>query len=160
MDTLPSFSASASGSASGFGSASGVLHGNTSSPNRRESVPVLQRGTLGHLGIGGHVCYVLLAEFDIDKGSVLKHEFPRSTGVEHSFLAEKMLPEGAHLRETDFTVFHVEQKVCHVMSSLLFSSLLFSSLSGSRLFVLSTGSQTVVSYVSMLSLVLNSLCSD
>jgi len=30
---------------------------------------------------GRHVEYVLLAEFDIDKGSVLKLQYPRPTGV-------------------------------------------------------------------------------
>lgn len=48
--------------------------------------------------------YVLLAEFDIDKGSVLRHQYPQPTGYKESFLAEAMLPEGAHLREMDYTV--------------------------------------------------------
>lgn len=29
-----------------------------------------------------HVSYVLLAEFDIDEGSILKHQYPAATGVD------------------------------------------------------------------------------
>ena len=38
---------------------------------------------------------VLFAEFDIDKGSVCRVQYPRDVG-DASILAELMLPEGAH----------------------------------------------------------------
>ncbi len=67
------------------------------------------------------------AEFDIDKGSMLRFQYPAPTGIDNrraprprprphrrshasrdartlSALAEMMLPEGVHSRETDFTV--------------------------------------------------------
>lgn len=44
------------------------------------------------------VSHLLVAEFDIDKGSVLRHTYPRELGMASSALAEAMLPEGAHLR--------------------------------------------------------------
>jgi hypothetical protein len=47
---------------------------------------------------------VLLAEFDILKGSQLAHQIPRPTKIKENLLAESMLPEGAHLRESDWTV--------------------------------------------------------
>ncbi|KCV73453.1 hypothetical protein H696_00987 [Fonticula alba] len=51
------------------------------------------------------ISYVLLAEFDIDKGSVLSSQYPSETGVDVQLLAELMLPDGAHNREQDWTTF-------------------------------------------------------
>jgi hypothetical protein len=50
--------------------------------------------------------YVLLADFDIDTGSQLSHAYPSAPlmASEHT-LAELMLPDGAHLRQEDWTVF-------------------------------------------------------
>jgi len=81
-----------------------------------------------------HVEYVLLAEFDIDQGSLLRHQYPAPTGTDeqcvpsslllpvpvhladtpiphtsHSLLAEHMLPDGAHDRPEDWTVFYLNQ---------------------------------------------------
>ncbi|KAJ3410535.1 hypothetical protein HDV05_003665 [Chytridiales sp. JEL 0842] len=56
-----------------------------------------------------HVDHVLVAEFDIDKGSVLRHQYPHPTGTPEQVLAELMLPDGAHLREEDWTVFFLNQ---------------------------------------------------
>ncbi|BGP31722.1 hypothetical protein JCM10296v2_003496 [Rhodotorula toruloides] len=58
---------------------------------------------------GAHVEYVLLAEFDIDQGSVLRHQYPCSTGTDEHLLAEHMLPDGAHDRPEDWTVFYLGQ---------------------------------------------------
>lgn len=44
--------------------------------------------------------FVLLAEFDIDRGSIIRRQYPDVTGIAENTLAESMLPEGAHLRET------------------------------------------------------------
>ena len=57
------------------------------------------------------VDYVLLAEFDILKGSVVRLQYPRPTGVKEQLLAECMLPEGAHLRESDWTVFFINDRM-------------------------------------------------
>ncbi|BGO91277.1 hypothetical protein NBRC10512_008231 [Rhodotorula toruloides] len=58
---------------------------------------------------GAHVEYVLLAEFDIDQGSVLRHQYPCPTGTDEHLLAEHMLPDGAHDRPEDWTVFYLGQ---------------------------------------------------
>ena len=47
---------------------------------------------------------VIAAEFDIDKGSVCRVQYPRDVG-DASLLAELMLPEGAHNHFQDWTVF-------------------------------------------------------
>ncbi|TYZ57965.1 hypothetical protein PybrP1_008420 [[Pythium] brassicae (nom. inval.)] len=54
---------------------------------------------------------VLFAEFDIDKGSTLRESFP--TALPHyspEFFADVMLPEGAHNRTADSTVFFLNRK--------------------------------------------------
>ncbi|KAK9898601.1 spindle pole body interacting protein [Cystobasidium minutum MCA 4210] len=53
--------------------------------------------------------YVLLAEFDIDEGSMLRHEYPVPTGCDGHLLAELMLPDGAHQRTEDWTIFYLNQ---------------------------------------------------
>ena len=55
--------------------------------------------------------FILLAEFDILKGSQLRLQYPQPTGVREGALAEWMLPEGAHLRESDWTVFFLTQRM-------------------------------------------------
>ncbi|KAJ1719454.1 hypothetical protein LPJ53_005790 [Coemansia erecta] len=57
-----------------------------------------------------NVEYILVAEFDIDRGAILRHQYPRATGADDSHLAELMLPDGAHARESDWTVFFLNQK--------------------------------------------------
>ncbi|KAJ2864463.1 hypothetical protein GGH94_002915 [Coemansia aciculifera] len=60
-----------------------------------------------------NVEYILLAEFDIDRGAILKHQYPRPTGADDSYVekqAELMLPDGAHARESDWTMFFLNQK--------------------------------------------------
>jgi len=48
---------------------------------------------------------VLFAEFDIDKGSVLRLQYPEKVSDDEGLLAELMLPEGAHNHFQDWTVF-------------------------------------------------------
>lgn len=50
------------------------------------------------------VNYVVLAEFDIDTGSTVRHQYPQSIdGYTEDWLAEHMLPEGLHNRTEDWT---------------------------------------------------------
>ncbi|OLY81700.1 Protein mesA [Smittium mucronatum] len=56
-----------------------------------------------------NVDYILVSEFDIDQGSILKHEYPRPTGQDPSILADFMLPDGAHARENDWTIFMINK---------------------------------------------------
>lgn len=53
---------------------------------------------------GKFVDYVLMAEFDIDKGSICRVQYPSQCG-DGAVLAEYMLPEGAHNHFQDWTVF-------------------------------------------------------
>ena len=53
------------------------------------------------------VAYVLVAEFDIDKGSTVRHCYPDSSIMDNrytsDYFANNMLPEGAHNRSHDWT---------------------------------------------------------
>ena len=56
-----------------------------------------------------HVEYILVASFDIDKGPTMEHQFPVAiTGDEH-MLAELMLPDQAHVRNQDWTIFFLHK---------------------------------------------------
>ncbi|KAJ3146864.1 hypothetical protein HDU86_008360 [Geranomyces michiganensis] len=57
----------------------------------------------------GAVDAILVAEFDIDKGSALTFQYPCSTGTDAHVLSELMLPDGAHNREEDWTMFLLNQ---------------------------------------------------
>jgi len=48
---------------------------------------------------------VLFAEFDIDKGSVLRQQYPEKVSDDEGLLAELMLPEGTHNHFQDWTIF-------------------------------------------------------
>ncbi|KAF9918434.1 hypothetical protein BX616_008874 [Lobosporangium transversale] len=56
-----------------------------------------------------HVTTILLAEFDIDQGSVLTHQYPNDITSDNHVLAELMLPDGAHLRPADWTIFFLNR---------------------------------------------------
>ncbi len=65
------------------------------------------------------VDYVLVAEFDIDTGSTLRHQYP--TNIPHykaDWFAEHMLPEGAHNRDVDYTYIFLNRKAKHVDEDL------------------------------------------
>ncbi|KAE8540973.1 hypothetical protein D1P53_002326 [Cryptococcus gattii VGV] len=64
-----------------------------------------------------HFC--LLAEFDIDAGATLAHQYPYPTGTDEHRLAELMLPDGAHLRPEDWTVFYLGQTASSAVAPLL-----------------------------------------
>lgn len=54
--------------------------------------------------------YVVVTEFDIDTGSTVRHQYPEKiSGVTEDWLAENMLPEGAHNRNNDLTFIFLNQ---------------------------------------------------
>ncbi|KZV91708.1 spindle pole body interacting protein [Exidia glandulosa HHB12029] len=61
------------------------------------------------MGRRKNVSYILLAEFDIDRGTTLSRQLPWPTGVDQQILAEQMVPEGVHEVEQDWTVFMLNQ---------------------------------------------------
>jgi hypothetical protein len=61
------------------------------------------------------VDFVLLAEFDIDTGSTLRHQFPHPVpDCKADWFAEHMLPEGAHNREFDYTYIFLNRTCKHI----------------------------------------------
>ncbi|KAF2093750.1 spindle pole body interacting protein, partial [Rhizodiscina lignyota] len=56
-----------------------------------------------------HVEYILVASFDIDRGSVMEHQYPGPISGDETMLAELMLPDQAHMRSLDWTIFFLHK---------------------------------------------------
>ncbi|KDN37377.1 spindle pole body interacting protein [Tilletiaria anomala UBC 951] len=84
-------------------SSAGSSSGSRQQPRRQHSLRKNNKG-----GNGKHCSFCLLAEFDIDKGSTLAYQYPEPTGHDTHVLAELMLPDGAHARHEDWTVFFLK----------------------------------------------------
>ena len=60
------------------------------------------------------VDYIVLAEFDIDTGSTVRHQYPSNIpGYKVDWFAEFMLPEGAHNREMDYNYIFLNRDAPH-----------------------------------------------
>jgi len=56
-----------------------------------------------------HVEYILVASFDIDRGSIMEHQYPGAISGDETMLAELMLPDQAHVRSQDWTIFFLHK---------------------------------------------------
>jgi hypothetical protein len=56
-----------------------------------------------------HVEYILVASFDIDKGPIMEHQYPGAISGDENMLAELMLPDQAHVRNQDWTIFFLHK---------------------------------------------------
>ncbi|KAI5808786.1 docking domain of Afi1 for Arf3 in vesicle trafficking-domain-containing protein [Peziza echinospora] len=56
-----------------------------------------------------HVEYILVAEFEVDQGPLMEHQYPNAISGDEHMLAELMLPDQAHLYEQDWTVFFLHR---------------------------------------------------
>lgn len=56
-----------------------------------------------------HVEYILVASFDIDRGSIMEHQYPAPISGDETMLAELMLPDQAHMRNQDWTIFFLHK---------------------------------------------------
>ncbi|KAJ4982790.1 Protein mesA, partial [Stagonosporopsis vannaccii] len=56
-----------------------------------------------------HVEYILVASFDIDRGSVMENQFPAAISGDETTLAELMLPDQVHSRAQDWTIFFLHK---------------------------------------------------
>jgi hypothetical protein len=59
--------------------------------------------------VDNHVEYILVASFDIDRGSVMEHQYPAAISGDETMLAELMLPDQAHVRSQDWTIFFLHK---------------------------------------------------
>ena len=59
--------------------------------------------------IENHVEYILVAAFDIDRGSIMEHQYPAAISGDETMLAELMLPDQAHMRNQDWTIFFLHK---------------------------------------------------
>ena len=66
--------------------------------------------------------YIVLAEFDINQGSVVKHQYPHPIpNAEPNTIASYMLPEGGHNRSSDITYFLLNRRKAKDMLALISS---------------------------------------
>lgn len=54
--------------------------------------------------------YILVASFDIDRGPVMEHQYPVAITGDENMLAELMLPDQAHARNQDWTIFFLHKE--------------------------------------------------
>lgn len=96
----------------GVSSHTSSLSGSGSAPRRYNpdgQPPRKLRSQYPRGSTDNHVEYILVASFDIDRGPVMEHQFPVAiTGDEH-MLAELMLPDQAHVRNQDWTIFFLHK---------------------------------------------------
>ncbi|KAF8430500.1 docking domain of Afi1 for Arf3 in vesicle trafficking-domain-containing protein [Terfezia claveryi] len=58
---------------------------------------------------GAHVEYILVAEFEVDQGPLMEHQYPNAISGDEHMLAELMLPDQAHLYDQDWTIFFLHR---------------------------------------------------
>ncbi|KAI9804872.1 MAG: hypothetical protein M1825_001241 [Sarcosagium campestre] len=56
-----------------------------------------------------HVEYILVASFHVDRGPIMEHQYPGAISGDESMLAELMLPDQAHVRNQDWTIFFLHK---------------------------------------------------
>lgn len=66
-----------------------------------------------------HCSFVLLAEFDIDRGAQLTYQFPQPLGTDEGLLANLMLPDGAEKQLEDWTIFFLNQTPFNTIAPVL-----------------------------------------
>ena len=54
--------------------------------------------------------HLLVAEFDIDRGPTMAHQYPKAVDSDVTQLAELMLPDQMHVRTEDWTIFFLRSK--------------------------------------------------
>lgn len=66
-----------------------------------------------------HCSFVLLADFDIDRGALLTYQFPQPLGTDEGLLANLMLPDGAERQPEDWTIFFLNQTPSNTIAPVL-----------------------------------------
>lgn len=56
-----------------------------------------------------HVEYILVASFHVDRGPIMERQYPGAISGDENMLAELMLPDQAHVRNQDWTIFFLHK---------------------------------------------------
>ncbi|KAL8965782.1 MAG: hypothetical protein Q9183_003688 [Haloplaca sp. 2 TL-2023] len=95
-------------------SSSGTL--STPSSTKRATKPVEAVRKTGRLksqypadSTERHVEYILVASFHIGRGPIMEHQYPGAISGDENMLAELMLPDQAHVRKQDWTIFFLHK---------------------------------------------------
>ncbi|KAI5465497.1 docking domain of Afi1 for Arf3 in vesicle trafficking-domain-containing protein [Mariannaea sp. PMI_226] len=86
-------------------------HSSLSAPRREynRNRPRKLRSQYPRTSTENHVEYILVASFDIDRGPVMEHQYPVAITGDENMLAELMLPDQAHARNQDWTIFFLHK---------------------------------------------------
>ena len=71
--------------------------------------PKKLRSQYGRDAGGNHVEYILVASFDVDRGPMMENQHPGAIKGDQHMLAELMLPDQAHVRHQDWTIFFLHK---------------------------------------------------
>ncbi|KAL8827989.1 MAG: hypothetical protein Q9191_002858 [Dirinaria sp. TL-2023a] len=63
-----------------------------------------------------HVEYILVAAFHVDRGPIMEHQYPGAISGDENMLAELMLPDQAHMRKEDWTIFFLHKDTSETSS--------------------------------------------
>ncbi|KAI9668687.1 MAG: hypothetical protein M1829_005300 [Trizodia sp. TS-e1964] len=72
-------------------------------------LPRRLRSQYPRTGVENHVEYILVASFHVDRGPIMEHQFPGAISGDEHMLAELMLPDQAHVRNQDWTIFFLHK---------------------------------------------------
>ncbi|KAL9070479.1 MAG: hypothetical protein Q9157_005796 [Trypethelium eluteriae] len=98
-----------------------TLNGHSRTPSTQSSIPAAHPSTAPKRKAAllksqypansteNHVEYILVASFDIDRGSVMEHQYPGPISGDEHMLAELMLPDQTHTRSQDWTIFFLHK---------------------------------------------------
>ncbi|KAI9849632.1 MAG: hypothetical protein M1837_002757 [Sclerophora amabilis] len=62
-------------------------------------------------GSENHVEYILVASFHVDRGPIMENQYPGAISGDEHMLAELMLPDQAHVRNQDWTIFFLHKDI-------------------------------------------------
>ncbi|KAI9695158.1 MAG: hypothetical protein M1820_008864 [Bogoriella megaspora] len=96
------------------------VNGHSRTPSSQSSIPAAQpssapgrnatlRSQYPSNSTENHVEYILVASFDIDRGSIMEHQYPGPISGDEHMLAELMLPDQTHKRSQDWTIFFLHK---------------------------------------------------
>ncbi|KAL8705784.1 MAG: hypothetical protein Q9201_001130 [Fulgogasparrea decipioides] len=81
--------------------------------SRQQSEPARRNGQLKSQypadSTERHVEYILVASFHVDRGPIMEHQYPGAISGDENMLAELMLPDQAHVRKQDWTIFFLHK---------------------------------------------------
>ena len=94
---------------SGENSSPQSVHQDVSNPTSNPSSSRKVRSQYPADSAERHVEYILVASFHVDRGPIMEQQYPGAISGDENMLAELMLPDQAHVRNQDWTIFFLHK---------------------------------------------------